>query len=136
VAGVSVRHLPLRRDMRGSLVASEFGEDVPFAPQRSFLVFDVPGSEIRGEHAHRVCHQFLLCVRGACSVIVDDGSVRETVRLDHPTIGIHIPPMVWGAQFKHSADAVLLVLASHAYDPDDYIRDYQEFLDLRADSGR
>lgn len=136
VGGVSVRHLPLRRDMRGSLVASEFGEDVPFAPQRSFLVFDVPGSEIRGEHAHRVCHQFLLCVRGACSVIVDDGNTRETVRLDHPTIGIHIPPMVWGAQFKHSSDAVLLVLASHAYDPDDYIRDYQEFLDLRADSGR
>jgi acetyltransferase-like isoleucine patch superfamily enzyme len=131
VAGVTVRRLPLRRDMRGSLVASEFDEDIPFAPRRSFLVFDVPGSEIRGEHAHRLCHQFLVCVRGGCSVIVDDGEVRETLRLDHPTVGVHIPPMVWCAQFKHTADAMMLVLASHAYDADDYIRDYQDFLDER-----
>jgi len=131
VAGVTVHRVPLRRDMRGSLVASEFDEDIPFTPRRSFLVFDVPGADIRGEHAHRSCHQFLMCVRGGCSVIVDDGEAQETLRLDHPTVGLHVPPMVWCAQFKHTPDAVLLVLASHRYDADDYIRDYQEFLEAR-----
>jgi hypothetical protein len=131
VAGVTLRRVPLRRDLRGSLVAAEFEDDVPFTPRRSFLVFDVPGSEIRGEHAHRTCHQFLVCVRGSCSVIVDDGSRRETLRLDHPTLGLHVPPMVWCAQFKHTPDAVMLVLASHPYDARDYVRDYQDFLDLR-----
>ena len=130
-----MRRLPLRRDARGSLVALEFGDDVPFTPRRSFLVFDVPDSEIRGEHAHRTCHQFMLCVQGACTLIVDDGSTRETVRLDHPSVGVHVPPMVWGGQLEHTSDAVLLVLASHAYDPDDYIRDYQEFLEARGASG-
>ena len=128
VAGVSVHRLPLRRDLRGSLVASETGKDIPFEPKRYFLVFDVPGSEIRGEHAHRACRQFLVCVRGACSLAVDDGATREEFRLDHPTIGVHVPPMVWATQFKHTSDAMLLVLASHRYDPDDYIRDYADFL--------
>ncbi len=128
VAGVAVHRLPLRRDLRGSLVASETGKDIPFEPKRSFLVFDVPSSEIRGEHAHRICHQFLLCVRGACSLAVDDGVTREEFRLDHPTLAVHVPPMVWAAQFKHTPDAMLLVLASHRYDAGDYIRNYADFL--------
>jgi hypothetical protein len=115
--------------MRGSLSVAEFPKEIPFVPRRYFVVFDVPGSEIRGEHAHRTCHLFLVCVRGACSVVVDDGRSREEFRLDHPTLGLHLPPMVWGTQYKHTADAVLLVFASEWYDPDDYIRDYQAFLD-------
>lgn len=132
VAGVSLNRLPLRRDMRGSLVANEFGQDIPFEVKRSFMVFDVPGAEIRGEHAHRECHQYLICVRGACSVLAGDGNAREEFRLDHPTLGVYIPPMVWSTQFKHTEDAILLVLASHHYDPEDYIRDYQEYLDELA----
>jgi acetyltransferase-like isoleucine patch superfamily enzyme len=129
VRGVVLHRLPLRRDMRGSLSVAEFPKEIPFVPRRYFVVFDVPGSEIRGEHAHRTCHLFLVCVRGACSVVVDDGRSREEFRLDHPTLGLHLPPMVWGTQYKHTADAVLLVFASEWYDPDDYIRDYQAFLD-------
>ncbi len=129
VRGVALHRLPLRRDMRGSLTVAEFPGELPFLPKRWFAVFDVPGSEIRGEHAHRSCHLFLVCVRGACSVVVDDAASREEFRLDHPTLGLHLPPMVWGTQYKHTSDAVLLVFASEPYDPDDYIRDYQTFLD-------
>ncbi|MCP4035901.1 MAG: WxcM-like domain-containing protein, partial [bacterium] len=88
-----------------------------------------PSAEIRGEHAHRQCHQFLTCIRGACSLVADDGREREEFRLDHPTLGVHIPPWVWSTQFRHTRDAILLVYASHHYDPDDYIRDYPTFLE-------
>ena len=113
-------------DMRGHLAATEFSE-LPFVPRRSFVVFQVPGTEIRGEHAHRQCHQLLACVHGSVTVMVDDGHDRRVIRLDRPELGLHIPPMVWASQYQYSADAVLLVLASHSYDPDDYIRDYQQF---------
>ena len=128
VANVTLNRSRFRRDLRGSLVASEFGRDVPFEPRRSFLVFDVPGSEIRGEHAHRSCQQFIICVRGACSALVDDGTNREEFRLDDPTLGLYVPPMVWCSQFGHSPDAMLLVFASDHYDADDYIRDYEAWL--------
>ena len=126
VNGVELIHLTRVADMRGHLAASEFG-DLPFVPQRSFVVFDVPSAEIRGEHAHRECHQLLTCVHGSVSVMVDDGRNRQAFHLDRPELGLHIPPMVWASQYNYSADAVLLVLASRAYEPDDYIRDYGQF---------
>jgi UDP-2-acetamido-3-amino-2,3-dideoxy-glucuronate N-acetyltransferase len=91
-------------------------------------VFGVPSVETRGEHAHRECHQFLVCVRGSVSVVADDGRRREEYLLDRPELGLHLPPMVWGIQYRYSADAVLLVFASHYYDPADYIREYDRFL--------
>lgn len=129
VRGVSVHRLPLRRDLRGSLTVAESSREIPFPVKRYFTVFDVPSSEIRGEHAHRSCHLFLVCVHGSCALVADDGENREEFHLDGPTIGVHLPPMVWGSQYKHSPGAVLLVLASEYYEPDDYIRDYQQFLD-------
>jgi UDP-2-acetamido-3-amino-2,3-dideoxy-glucuronate N-acetyltransferase len=129
VRNVTIHRLPVIRDMRGSLTVGEFPTGLPFEPRRYFLVFDVPNKEIRGEHAHRACHLLLACVRGACSVVVDDGSHREEFRLDEPTLGLHLPPMVWGIQYHYTPDAVLLAFASHPYDPDDYIRDYQQFLE-------
>lgn len=128
--GSRLHELQLATDMRGSLVAGEFERSIPFAVKRYFTVFDVPSREVRGEHAHRQCHQFLVCVRGSVNVVADDGRVREEFVLDRPQRGLHLPPMVWGVQYKYSPDAVLLVLASHWYDPDDYIRDYDEFLAL------
>jgi acetyltransferase-like isoleucine patch superfamily enzyme/dTDP-4-dehydrorhamnose 3,5-epimerase-like enzyme len=116
-------------DLRGRLTAGELpGKEVPFVPQRWFLIYDVPSREVRGEHAHRVCHQFLVCVSGRVSVAVDDGEHRSEITLDEPTLGVYIPPLVWGSQFRYDADAVLLVLASHPYDPADYIREYDQFL--------
>jgi len=128
VAGVALHVLPLFGDLRGELSVGEFEKDVPFAPKRYFLVFGVANTKVRGEHAHRTCHQFLVCTRGACSVLADDGASRQEFRLDHPRLGLHLPPRVWGVQYKFSPDAVLLVFASEPYDPADYIRDYDEFL--------
>jgi acetyltransferase-like isoleucine patch superfamily enzyme/dTDP-4-dehydrorhamnose 3,5-epimerase-like enzyme len=116
-------------DLRGRLTAGEVpSEAIPFKPQRWFLVYDVPSREVRGEHAHRVCHQFLICVSGQVSVAVDDGERRSEVLLDAPTLGLYVPPRVWASQYRYDDDAVLLVLASHSYDPDDYIREYDDFL--------
>ena len=130
VNGVTTHQFPLITDIRGSLSVGEFEQHIPFKPSRYFLVFDVPSKETRGEHAHKICHQFLICVRGSCSVMADDGVNRTEVMLDAPNIGIYLPPMVWGVQYKYSEDAVLLVFASHHYDGSDYIRSYSEYLEL------
>ncbi len=128
VGGVTVHHFPIINDIRGSLTVGEFDREIPFVPLRYFMVFGVPSRETRGEHAHRECHQFLICVRGSCSVVVDDGSCRREIILDNPATGIHLPPMTWGTQYKYSSDAVLLVFASHHYDSADYIRQYDAFV--------
>lgn len=132
VHGVTLHELPNIRDMRGSLSVGEFGRSIPFTAKRYFLVFDVPSREVRGEHAHRSCHQFLVCVRGCCAVVADDGAHRREFLLDRPSLGIYLPPMTWGIQYKYSDDAVLLVFASDYYDANDYIRDYGEFKALAA----
>jgi len=128
VSGVTVHRLKAARDLRGSLSVGNFPEDVPFAPRRYFLVYDVPSKYVRGEHAHRTCHQFLVCVTGRVTVLVDDGSCREEVVLNGPNLGLYLPPLVWSVQYKYSRDAVMLVFASDPYDPDDYVRDYNTFL--------
>ena len=130
VMGVSLHRMPRVVDIRGSLTVGEFGRSIPFDVKRYFMVFDVPSMETRGEHAHRECHQFLICVRGSCAVVADDGETRQEFLLDRPDMGVHLPPMVWGIQYKYSSDAVLLVYASHYYDSMDYIRNYAEFRQL------
>jgi hypothetical protein len=131
VKGVALRRLTRADDLRGSLVAANFSTDLPFEPRRFFTVFGVPSTDIRGAHAHRECEQLLICVQGAVSALVDDGESREEFRLDRPDIALHIGAMVWGTQYQYTADAVLLVLASHEYDPDDYIRDHEAYLTAR-----
>jgi acetyltransferase-like isoleucine patch superfamily enzyme len=128
VKGVTIHTLPVVEDMRGNLSVGEFSRSIPFEPKRYFLVFGVPSRDVRGEHAHRECHQFLICVAGNCSLVADDGTNRTEVLLDSPNLGVYLPPGVWSVQYKHSSDAILLVFASHFYDPADYIRDYSEFL--------
>jgi UDP-2-acetamido-3-amino-2,3-dideoxy-glucuronate N-acetyltransferase len=128
VNGVTLHKFPFISDMRGNLSVGEFEQTVPFRPKRYFFVFDVPSAETRGEHAHYSCKQFLICVRGHCSVVADDGKNREEFVLNKPDIGLYLPPMTWGIQYQYSADAMLLVFASEHYDKGDYIRDYAEFL--------
>lgn len=127
--------LPLVPDMRGSLSVAEYDQHIPFVPKRCFWVFDVPSREVRGEHAHKKLCQYLVCVKGSVSVVVDDGRARAEVTLDEPNRGLYIPPLVWGIQYKYSPDAVLLVLASDAYDADDYLRNYEDFLDFVSAKG-
>jgi UDP-2-acetamido-3-amino-2,3-dideoxy-glucuronate N-acetyltransferase len=128
VSGVQIFHFPWVKDMRGDLMVAEFERCFPFRPKRYFLVFGVPSREVRGEHAHKVCHQLLVCVHGSCNVVVDNGTTRREFILESPTVGIYVPPMIWSTQYKYSADAVLAVFASEPYDPADYIRDYKAFL--------
>ena len=135
VAGVRLITLPRVSDIRGSLSVGEFGHAIPFEAKRYFVVFDVPSVETRGEHAHRECHELLICVRGKLSVVADDGCNREEYLLDRPDHGLYLPPMVWRIQYRFSSDAVLLVFASHYYDPADYIRNYSDFLSL-VESGK
>jgi UDP-2-acetamido-3-amino-2,3-dideoxy-glucuronate N-acetyltransferase len=127
VAGVTIHRLPLVRDLRGLLTVLE---PMPFEVKRCFVVFDVPSRDVRGEHAHRTLHQLLICVHGECHLMVDDGRNKEEIVLNSPEIGVHVPPLVWAIQYRHSSDAVLLVMASEAYDAEDYIRDYSEFARL------
>lgn len=134
VSGVTLHRFPLIKDLRGDLTVGEFLRDIPFVPKRYFMVFDVPSAKTRGEHAHRRCEQFLICVRGRCGVVADDGQRREEFILDAPNLGLYLPPMVWGVQYKYSSDAVLLVFASEYYDSSDYIRQYDEFLRVLQDA--
>jgi UDP-2-acetamido-3-amino-2,3-dideoxy-glucuronate N-acetyltransferase len=132
VGGAHLVHLTCAVDMRGSLAASELTRDIPFVPRRFFVVYRVPTAEARGAHAHRACHQFLMCLSGSIVVLVDDGIDRAQVVLDDPGVGLYMPPMIWGTQYAHSPDAILAVLASDPYDANDYVRDYDEFLSLRG----
>lgn len=129
VGGAHLKRFAEFSDLRGKLTAGELpGEAVPFEMRRWFFVYDVPSREVRGEHAHRACHQFLICVSGQLNVAVDDGQSRREVILDSPTSGLYVPPRIWASQYRYDHSAVLLVLASHAYDPGDYIREYEAFL--------
>ena len=115
-------------DKRGNLTEVGLNRDLPFSPKRVFLVQSVPDSSVRGEHAHKECHQCLVCINGSVSVIVDNGTEREEFCLSEPSEGLYLPPYIWGIQYKYSSDAVLMVYASHDYDTQDYIRDYSQFL--------
>src|SRR5690348_4478293 len=124
--------MPLFEDDRGKLSFGEIGAQLPFAPKRYFLVYDVSPGAVRGGHAHRRCGQFLVAVSGCVVVVTDDGSKREEHRLDQPDRGLHIPPGIWGEQRYLGGDARLLVLASEPYDRDEYISDYEEFLEFKG----
>jgi acetyltransferase-like isoleucine patch superfamily enzyme/dTDP-4-dehydrorhamnose 3,5-epimerase-like enzyme len=132
VSGVSCTRVSLVRDLRGNLCAREMGKGLPFVPKRFFVILDVPSKEVRGEHAHRELEQLLVCLSGSVAVVVDDGRHRQELVLDSPELALHIPPMVWAVQYKYTTETVLLVLASDVYKPDDYIRDYDQFLRERA----
>ena len=110
------------------LAVAEFDATWPFVPKRFFTVFNVPTRETRGEHAHRNCHQLLICAVGSCVVLLDDGKQRQELRLDRPELALYMRPMIWSTQYQYSPDAILLVFASEHYDPQDYIRTYDEFL--------
>lgn len=136
VQGVTIYQLPVITDLRGNLSFGEIDKGLPFEPRRYFVIFDVPSREVRGQHAHRTLHQFFVCLKGDCSLVVDDGKNRSEFVLNTPAIGVHVAPMVWGIQYKFSRDAMLLVLASDKYDFNDYIRDYDEFTRLLLSQGR
>jgi dTDP-4-dehydrorhamnose 3,5-epimerase-like enzyme len=128
VRGVELIKLTRALDLRGELIAGEAASDIPFTPQRFFVIKEVPSRETRGAHAHKTCDQFLICLVGSVRAIVDDGQNRAEYLLDSSDSGLFMPAGIWGTQYHYSSDAVLLVLASHAYDSSDYIRNYEDFV--------
>jgi uncharacterized RmlC-like cupin family protein len=105
-------------------------KEVPFAIKRVFYLYDIPGGESRGAHAHKECHQFLIAVSGAFEVLLDDGRTQRVMQLNRPYFGLHIPPMIWASEMNFSSGAVCLVLASDVYNDEDYIKSYDDYLKL------
>lgn len=124
-------NFPPLGDDRGSLVALEAEETVPFPIKRVYYIFGTQTGVSRGFHAHKKLQQVAICVTGKCRMILDDGKAREEVWLESPTKAIRIETMIWHEMHDFSDDCVLLVLASEHYDESDYIRDYDEFLEAR-----
>lgn len=121
---------PIHGDERGKLVALEELKDIPFEIKRIYYIYDTQSKVIRGKHAHKSLKQVLICVRGSCKVLLDNGYEKEIISLDRPDEGVYITDFMWREMYDFSEDAVLLVLASQLYDENDYIRDYREFLNM------
>lgn len=122
-------NLPRITDPRGNLTVAEQTGNVPFAIKRAYWVYDVPGGESRGGHAHKECKELIVAVGGSFNVTLDDGSRRETYLLNHPYQGLLVDTGTWRTLDDFSSGAVCLVLASETYDEGDYIRDYDKFLE-------
>jgi dTDP-4-dehydrorhamnose 3,5-epimerase-like enzyme len=123
--------LPRFADRRGNLTPVTNYEEIPFEIKRIFYIYDIPGGQDRGAHAHKECHQFLCAVSGSFEVLVDDGKLKRTVILNRPYYGLHIPPGIWASEGAFSSGAICLVLTSHFYNEMDYIRHYDEYLNFR-----
>lgn len=130
--GCSIVHLPRVLDPRGNLTFVEGEEHVPFEIRRVFYLYDVPGGESRGGHAHRTLHQFVIAASGSFDMTVDDGTGSATFALNRSYHGLHVPPMTWTHLDNFSSGSVCLVLASAVFDEADYYRDYGEFCAARA----
>src|ERR1041384_2829015 len=128
IKGARLYELPVIKDSRGSLSFAQHEETLAFLPKRYFLVFDVGQDQIRGGHAHKRVQQLLVCVKGSCVVSLDDGHIHHDVSLNRPELALYLPPGIWATQHHYSKDGVLMVLASEVYDPEEYIKDYNQFL--------
>ena len=124
----SVIELPRIENAKGNITPVHRGINLPFEIARIFYLYDIPGGEARGAHAHRECHQFLVAASGSFEVVLDDGYNKRTVTLNRPYFGLHIPPGIWAAEQGFSSGSICLVLTSHIYDEADYIRDYASFI--------
>jgi dTDP-4-dehydrorhamnose 3,5-epimerase-like enzyme len=122
-------------DSDGLLVVTEAGEHVPFHQIQRMFTIVAPAGAKRGRHAHRLCSQFMLCVRGAVDIVCDDGRDRKTFSLDHPQLALFVPPGLWLEIDARQNESVLIVLCDRPYEEHDYIRNYAEFLSFRKAPG-
>jgi hypothetical protein len=130
----SVIELPRIENRSGNITPIHGYVNIPFDIKRVFYSYDIPGGEARGAHAHIDCHQFLIAASGSYEVLLDDGVNKRTVLLNRPFFGLHIPPGIWASEQGFSSGSVCLVLASHPYEAEDYIREYNEFLEYKNDT--
>lgn len=118
-------------DRKGNISVVQNGDTVPFDVKRVYYLYDVPGGESRGAHAHRVLEQLIVAASGSFRVIIDDGNVKRSFILNRPYQALYVKPGIWRDLDDFSSGAVCLVLASELYQPEDYIRDYKDFLNFR-----
>jgi WxcM-like, C-terminal len=123
----SLIHLPKKVNRAGNLTPINNNVEIPFNVKRVFYLYDIPGGESRGAHAHEECHQFLVAASGAFEILLDDSKVQRMVQLNRPYLGLHIPPGIWASELNFSSGSICLVLASELYRPEDYIREYESF---------
>ena len=124
--------LPLIPFRAGNISPIENLKEIPFETKRVFYLYDIPGGESRGAHAHIECWQFLIAASGSFQVLADDGIEQKTFFLNRPNQGLLVPPGIWASEHDFSSGAVCLVLASHTYQAEDYIRNYNDFLSYRS----
>lgn len=123
----SLCQLNKMHDPEGNLTYMYENEHVPFPINRVFYSYDIPGGEDRGAHAHKECHQFIIAASGSFEVVLDDGTNKRTVTLNRPFWGLHVPPGIWASEQGFSSGSICLVLASHGYSEEDYIRNYDDY---------
>jgi len=128
----SVLTLPKVHNRAGNITALNNSMDLPFDIRRVYYLYDIPGGELRGGHAHKELQQLIVAVSGSFDITLDDGMNKKTVSLNRPYYGLHIIPGIWRELSNFSSGAICLVMASLIYDEKDYIRDYSEFLNYKA----
>jgi len=120
--------LPKIIDRRGNLTVAEENRNIPFDIKRVYWVYDVPGGECRGGHAHKTCLEFIVAVSGSFTVTLDNGKEKKTFLLNHPYQGLLVDTDIWRTLDDFSSGAVCMVMASELFEEEDYIRDYDEFI--------
>jgi len=128
ISHCKIIQLPKVHATSGNITSINNGLDIPFDVKRVFYIYDIPSGEDRGAHAHKECHQLLVAISGSFEVEVFDGKNKGCFFLNQPNLGLHIPPRIWASEVNFSGGGICLVLASHEYDSEDYIRNYQEYL--------
>ena len=132
IDAVKLIELPKIHNQAGNITALNNSAHIPFEFKRVFYLYDIPGGESRGAHAHHKCFQFLVAASGGFSVSVDDGKNQKEIRLTRPYQGVLIPPGIWASEIDFTSGSICLVLASREYEEMDYIRDYDEFKQLKG----
>ena len=131
IADCQIIELPKIHDPRGNLTFVESNNQIPFAIERVYYLYDVPGGSDRGGHAHKALHQLIIAMSGSFDVVVDDGKEKKRVHLNRSYNGLYVCPMIWRELDNFSSGAVCMVLASNKYAESDYYRDYAEFMRAR-----
>ena len=127
----SIIELPKLQNRAGNITPVTNSLEIPFDIKRIFYIYDIPAGEDRGAHAHKECHQFLIAASGSFEVLLDDGKTKRIMQLNRPYYGLHILPGIWASELNFSSGSICLVMTSHIYDENDYIREYSAFLNLR-----
>lgn len=131
IAECRIIDLPIIKDPRGNLTFVESNSQIPFAIERVYYLYDVPGGSERGGHAHKELSQFIIAMSGSFDVVLDDGKDKKRVHLNRSFQGLYVCPMMWRELDNFSSHSVCMVLASHKYDEADYYRDYGDFMRAR-----